>query len=77
MKKIFHYMFAALVGCATLTSCLDDALETTPTDSMSGESLLGSTSTAMIPLNGIYRSMYATCRLRPMSTKASVSVLTT
>ena len=58
MKKIFHYMFAALVSCATLTSCLDDALETTPTDSMSGESLLGSTSTAMIPLNGIYRSMY-------------------
>ena len=60
MKKIFNYMFAALVGCATLTSCLDDALETAPTGSMSGDALLGSASTAIIPLNGIYRSMYAT-----------------
>ena len=60
MKKIFNYMFAALVGCATLTSCLDSALETSPTDSMSGDALLGSASTAIIPLNGIYRSMYAT-----------------
>ncbi|HIZ01811.1 MAG TPA: RagB/SusD family nutrient uptake outer membrane protein [Candidatus Bacteroides merdipullorum] len=59
MKKIFNYMFAALVGCATLTSCLDDALETAPTDSMSGDALLGSASTALIPLNGIYRSMYS------------------
>ena len=60
MKKIFNYMFAALAGCATLTSCLDSALETSPTDSMTGDALLGNASTAVIPLNGIYRSMYST-----------------
>lgn len=58
MKRIFQYIFAGLVGCATLTACSDDALETSPTDSMAGDQLLGSTSTATIPLNGIYRSMY-------------------
>ena len=40
MKKLFKYMFVGLMGCATLSSCLDDALETSPTDSMSGEGLL-------------------------------------
>lgn len=58
MKKIFHYIFAGLVGCGVLASCSQDALETSPTTSMSGDKLLGSAGTALIPLNGIYRSMY-------------------
>ena len=58
MKKLFKYMFVGLMGCATLSSCLDDALETSPTDSMSGEGLLSNANSALVPLNGIYRSMY-------------------
>ena len=30
MKKIFKYIFAGFVGCASLSSCLDDALQTAP-----------------------------------------------
>ena len=59
MKNILKYTFAGLMGCAVLTSCLDDALETAPTDSMSGTTLLANANSALIPLNGIYRSMYA------------------
>lgn len=59
MKKLFKYMFVGLMGCATLSSCLDDALETSPTDSMSGEGLLSNANSALVPLNGIYRSMYS------------------
>lgn len=58
MKKLFKYMFVGLMGCATLSSCLDDALETAPTDSMSGSGLLANANAALVPLNGIYRSMY-------------------
>ena len=59
MKNILKYTFAGLMGCAVLTSCLDDALETAPTDSMSGTTLLANANSALIPLNGLYRSMYA------------------
>ena len=59
MKKIFKYIFAGFVGCASLSSCLDDALQTAPTDSMSGDGLLANANVALVPLNGIYRSMYA------------------
>lgn len=59
MKKILKYTFASLVGCSVLTSCLDSALETAPTDSMAGTTLLANANSALIPLNGIYRSMYA------------------
>ena len=59
MKKLFKYMFVGLTGCATLSSCLDDALETAPTDSMSGDGLLANANSALVPLNGIYRSMYS------------------
>ena len=51
-------MFAGLLGCALLTGCADDALETAPTDSMSGSGLMGNANSALVPLNGIYRSMY-------------------
>ncbi len=58
MKKIFQYIFVCLLGCTVLFSCTDDSLETSPTDSMSGEGLLVNANTALVPLNGIYRSMY-------------------
>lgn len=59
MKKIFKYAFVGIVGCSVLSSCLDSALETSPTDSMSGSNLLSNANAALVPLNGIYRSMYA------------------
>ena len=51
-------MFAGLVACGALTSCNSDSLETVPTDSMSGTGLLSNPNSALVPLNGIYRSMY-------------------
>lgn len=57
MKKIFKYMFAGLIACGTMTSC-QDALETTPTSSTSGDKLMSNTTSALVPLNGIYRSFY-------------------
>lgn len=59
MKKIFKYAMVGLLGCVTLSSCLESALETSPTDSMSGTGLLANANAALVPLNGIYRSMYA------------------
>ena len=58
MKKIFNYMMAGLLGCALLTGCTDDALETAPTDSMSSDGIMNNANTAIVPLEGIYRSMY-------------------
>lgn len=57
MKKIITYAF---VACAllTITSCGDDYLNTGPTQSVSNEGLMGNASSALVPLNGIYRSMY-------------------
>lgn len=60
MKKIFKYACFGLIGCMALSSCLDSALETSPTDSMSGTGLLANANAALVPLNGVYRSMYAT-----------------
>lgn len=51
-------MFVGLLSCGTFVSCTEDSLETAPTDSMSGTGLLGNASAALVPLNGIYRSMY-------------------
>lgn len=59
MKAILKYMFVGLLSCGTLTSCLEDSLETLPTDSMSGSGLLNNANAALVPLNGIYRSMYS------------------
>lgn len=58
MKAILKYMFVGLMSCGMLMSCTDDALETSPTDSMSGNDLLGNATSALVPLNGIYRSMF-------------------
>lgn len=59
MKNILKYTFAGLMGCSVLTSCLDSLLDTAPTDSMAGTTLLSNANSALVPLNGIYRSMYA------------------
>lgn len=58
MKKIFKYMLVGVLACGSLASCNDDALETSPTSSMSGDGLMKTASAALVPLNGIYRSMY-------------------
>ena len=57
MKK-FIYTFAALFSLVAMSSCSGDLLNTEPTDSMSGTTLLADGERALVPLNGIYRSMY-------------------
>lgn len=59
MKKIYLYIIAGLLGGASLTACSEDQLETVPTNSMSGAGLFANAGSALVPLNGIYRSMYA------------------
>ena len=59
MKAILKYMFVGLLSCGMLTACTEASLETAPTDSMSGTGLLGNATAALVPLNGIYRSMYS------------------
>ena len=59
MKKIFKYLFIGLFGVACLSSCDSSLLETQPTDSMSGATFMSDATKALIPLNGIYRSMYS------------------
>ena len=76
MKKIFKYMIVGLVACTTLSSCLESSLDTNPTDSMSGSGLLANANAALVPLNGLYRSMYSACLQQIIHTNASVSVLT-
>lgn len=58
MNKIFKLLSLASVSALLLTSCSGDQLDTVPSDSMSGTTLLGDATNALIPLNGIYRSMY-------------------
>lgn len=59
MKKLFKYMFVGTLACGMLASCAEDSLETSPTTSMSGTSLMANGNAALVPLNGIYRSMYS------------------
>ena len=58
MKKLFKYLFIGMFGVACLSSCNSDLLETQPTDAMSGATFMSDATKALIPLNGIYRSMY-------------------
>ena len=59
MKAIYKYLFAGLLFCGVLSSCQEGQLETVPTDSMSGTGLLANANAALVPLNGVYRSMYS------------------
>ena len=58
MKNLFKYIFVGTLACGMLASCAEDSLETAPTTSMSGTSLMANGNAALVPLNGIYRSMY-------------------
>ena len=58
MKNIVKYIFVAVLACGLFWSCAKDSLETAPTTSMSGTSLMATGNAALVPLNGIYRSMY-------------------
>lgn len=57
MKK-FLYAIIAIGGLLSLSACSEDSLITEPTDSMSGATLMSDGIKALVPLNGIYRSMY-------------------
>lgn len=57
MKK-FIYAIVAMCGLLSLSACSEDSLITEPTDSMSGATLMRDGVKALVPLNGIYRSMY-------------------
>ena len=58
MKKLFKYFFIGIFGVLCLSSCNSELLETEPTDSMSGSTFMSDATKALVPLNGIYRSMY-------------------
>ena len=58
MKKLFKYLFIGMFGVACLSSCSNDMLETEPTDSAPGSAFMSDATKALVPLNGIYRSMY-------------------
>lgn len=58
MKNIAKYIFVAVLACGLFWSCAKDSLETAPTTSMSGTSLMATGNAALVPLNGIYRSMF-------------------
>lgn len=54
MKKIFKYIFAGMAAMSVV-ACSEDALETSPSSSVSGNELLGTATNALVSLNGVYR----------------------
>jgi len=58
MKAILKYTFAALLGGVLLVSCAEEKLETSPTGSMSGDVLMKNANTALVAINGIYRTFW-------------------
>ncbi|MFY9116189.1 MAG: RagB/SusD family nutrient uptake outer membrane protein [Bacteroidales bacterium] len=58
MKKIYTLLIIALAVAITTVSCSKDSLETSPTTAVSGDGLFTNATAALVPLNGIYRSMY-------------------
>ena len=47
MKKIFKYMFAGMAAMSVV-ACSEDALETSPSSSVSGNELLGTATNALV-----------------------------
>ena len=72
MKKIFKYIFAGMAAMSVV-ACSEDALETSPSSSVSGNELLGTATNALVSLNGVYRAMY-TAGVSNSSTLINVSV---
>ena len=58
MKKLFKYLFIGMFGVACLSSCSEDSLITSPTDSLDYGTLMSDPDHAQVNLDGIYRSMY-------------------
>ncbi|MDO4949154.1 MAG: RagB/SusD family nutrient uptake outer membrane protein [Bacteroidales bacterium] len=58
MKNSIRLIYVGVMGCLLLAGCSKEQLETSPTTSMSGTSLMANGNAALVPLNGIYRSMY-------------------
>lgn len=56
MKKFLY--IAALTGLVSFSSCLEEALETNPTDEVSEEQIFSSADAAQTAINGIYRAMF-------------------
>ena len=62
MKSIFKYTcLGLLAGSMLVTSCSQDQIETSPTQSMSGQGLLANANAALVTLNGIYRELNLYC----------------
>ena len=59
MKKLYTLLIIALAVAVTTVSCTPESLETSPTTDVSGDGLFVNATAALVPLNGIYRSMYA------------------
>lgn len=57
MKKYFIYALTA-IAALSFTGCSEEALETTPTNQVSGSGMFNNATAALVPLNGIYRLMY-------------------
>ena len=72
MKKIFKYIFAGMAAMSVV-ACSEDALETSPSSSVSGNELLGTATNALVSLNGVYRAMY-TAGVSNSSTLINASV---
>ena len=58
MKNIVKYTMISLLLGGMFASCAKEKLETNPTSSMSGSTLMNTASTALVPLNGIYRTFW-------------------
>lgn len=58
MKTIFKYTMVSLMLGGMFASCAKEKLETNPTSAMSGSTLMANASTALVPLNGIYRTFW-------------------
>lgn len=55
--KILINIFAGMAAMSVV-ACSEDALETSPSSSVSGNELLGTATNALVSLNGVYRAMY-------------------
>ena len=55
MKKILYVL--ALVGICSFSSC-GDALDTNPTDKVSGSLIFGNADAAQVAMNGVYRALF-------------------
>lgn len=73
MKKIFKYIFAGMAAMSVV-ACSEDALETSPSSSVSGNELLGTATNALVSLNGVYRAMYTAGVSNSSNTLINVSV---